>query len=144
MISTVGFSGATQKSLLLGDHLYKVSIDPFAFGWREVIGNTFHSTVSPYQSVPINVQVSTVPQPSTLAVPEPSTLALLATGLAGLGALLATSPRSPRRATGAHAGRQRGWRQHAGETFGPFEFFETLKPFVPRHRYPTHLVRRPA
>jgi hypothetical protein len=71
----VGFTGPTQQSLQLGNHLYKVSIAPFNF-------SNFSApvpTVTAYQNVPISVQVV-----STAA--EPSTLALAAVGLAGLGA----------------------------------------------------------
>jgi hypothetical protein len=74
----VGFTGATQKSLVLGDHLYKVSIDPFLFqAVQDLNGIKTFPITTAYQNVPINVQVSDVP--------EPSTLALAVVGLSGLG-----------------------------------------------------------
>jgi hypothetical protein len=87
----VGFTGATQKSLVLGDHLYKVSIDPYHFQFfQDLSGVKTLPIVTPYQDVPINVQVSDVP--------EPSALALASAGLAGLGlrAWRRRARRSPR------------------------------------------------
>lgn len=73
----VGFSGAGTQALVLGGHLYQVSVSPFAFQFEQNFtpGLQFPVT-SPYQGVPVSVQVSDVP--------EPSTVALAAVGLAGL------------------------------------------------------------
>jgi hypothetical protein len=74
----VGFTGALQKSLVLGNHLYKVSVEPFRFLWEQPSSTaTTGPIVAPFQNVPINVLVSDVP--------EPSTLTLAAVGLAGIG-----------------------------------------------------------
>jgi hypothetical protein len=76
-ILQVGFTGALQKSLVLGNHLYQVSVSPYSFQYFQVISDPMKPTISPYQNVPINVAVSDVS--------EPSALALVTAGLAGLG-----------------------------------------------------------
>jgi hypothetical protein len=85
----VGFTGATQQSLVLGGHVYQVSISPYNFlssgPWQTPY-------VTPYQGVPINVQVSDVP--------EPSTLALAAIGLSGIGLRAWRRRRAPDRNPG--------------------------------------------
>jgi PEP-CTERM motif len=78
----VGFTGATQKSLTLGGHLFQVSASPFTFLYEpDLAGIKSFPNTSPYQNVPVSVQVSQVSQ-----APEPSALALAVVGLAGLGA----------------------------------------------------------
>jgi hypothetical protein len=72
----VGFTGQTTQSLVLGDHLYKLTIAPFNFQYSQALKGD-EIVISPYQDVPISVQVSDVP--------EPSTLALAAAGLAAVG-----------------------------------------------------------
>jgi hypothetical protein len=68
----VAFASPTNQSLVLGQHQYAVSLAPFTFNYQGT-DNGF----SPYQPVPMSVQVSDVP--------EPSTLALAAVGLAAVG-----------------------------------------------------------
>jgi hypothetical protein len=65
----VGFTGATTQSLVLGDHLYTVSISPLflqAGGNLSTIGSL--PFVSPNHNEMVSVQVSDVPEPSTLAL----------------------------------------------------------------------------
>src|SRR5262249_44412114 len=68
----VALVGSGTQSLRLGEPLYQVTADPFRFRYfPEKAG------FSGYQNVKVNVQVSDVP--------EPSTLALAAVGLSALG-----------------------------------------------------------
>jgi hypothetical protein len=74
----VGFKGPRQQSLQLGNHLYKISVTPFSFFYGQDLTGVNLPVTTPYQGGLVSVQVSTAP--------EPASLALLGSGLAGLGA----------------------------------------------------------